>query len=62
MLQAQPVLGSDADRLREIIAHKDRILATHVRELLAIRNLLGAHTDETALASVKRALAAQVKA
>ena len=48
--------------LRDIIAHKDRILAVHVRELLAIRDLLGAATDESALDAVKRRLAAQVKA
>lgn len=59
--EAVPASFQRPDNLRDIIAHKDRVMAVHVRELQAIRDLLGAATDETALSAVKRVLA-KVKA
>lgn len=59
--EAVPASFQRPDNLHDIIAHKDRVMAVHVRELQAIRDLLGAATDETALSAVKRVLA-KVKA
>lgn len=54
---SHPPQPATEGNLRDIIAHKDRLLAVHVRELQAIRGLLGAATDESALSAVKRVLA-----